>query len=157
MKTYSAKPSDLNPQWHVIDASDRTLGRLATEVATLLLGKNKPIYTPNMNTGDFVIVINASRVRFTGNKGSQKFYYRHSNYPGGLKSVSLARMMETHPTRVIEHAVSGMIPHNRLGRAMMKRLKVYAGDTHPYQAQMEQPEQKVSRAKRGREKKGETS
>ena len=144
MKTYSAKDSELNPQWHMIDATDRTLGRLATEVATLLMGKNKPTYTPNMNTGDFVVVINASRISVTGNKGQQKFYYRHSNYPGGLKSTSLTRMIETHPTRVIEHAVRGMIPHNRLGRAMMKRLKVYAGDKHPYQPQMEQAAPKSS-------------
>jgi len=157
MKTYSAKAADLNAQWHVIDATDRTLGRLATEVATLLLGKNKPTFTPNMNSGDFVVVFNASKVRVTGNKGEQKLYYRHSNYPGGLKSVSYNKMLETHPTRIIEHAVSGMLPHNRLGRVMMKRLKVYAGDTHPYQAHMEQPEQKVPQAKKGRAKKGETS
>ena len=160
MKTYSAKAADLNPQWHVIDATDRTLGRLSTEVATLLMGKNKPIYTPNMNTGDFVVVINASKVRVTGNKGQQKFYYRHSNYPGGLKSVSFTRMMETHPTRVIEHAVRGMIPHNRLGRAMMKRLRVYAGDRHPYQAQIGQigqPEQQISVKRKSRKKEGESS
>jgi large subunit ribosomal protein L13 len=154
MKTYSAKASDLNPQWHMIDATDRTLGRLATEVATLLMGKNKPTYTPNMNTGDFVVVINASRIRVTGNKGQQKFYYRHSNYPGGLKSTSLTRMIETHPTRVIEHAVRGMIPHNRLGRAMMKRLKVYAGDKHPYQPQMEQAAPKSSPEEKSRNKGG---
>jgi large subunit ribosomal protein L13 len=136
MKTYSTKSSDLRPQWHVIDASGKTLGRLASEVATLLMGKHKPIYTPNLNTGDFVIVVNAAKVRVTGNKAQQKFYYRHSGYPGGLKSTTLARMMQTHPTRVIEYAVRGMLPHNRLGRDMLRRLKVYAGDTHPHQAQM---------------------
>lgn len=154
MKTYSAKAADLNPQWHIIDATDRTLGRLSTEVATLLMGKNKPTYTPNMNTGDFVVVINASKVRVTGNKGQQKFYYRHSNYPGGLKSTSLTKMIETHPTRVIEHAVRGMIPHNRLGRAMMKRLKVYADDKHPYRLKVEQAAPKVSPEEKGRNKGG---
>lgn len=154
MKTYSAKAADLNPQWHIIDATDRTLGRLSTEVATLLMGKKKPTYTPNMNTGDFVVVINASKVRVTGNKGQQKFYYRHSNYPGGLKSTSLTRMIETHPTRVIEHAVRGMIPHNRLGRAMMKRLKVYADDKHPYRPQVEQAAPKDSPEDKRRNKGG---
>jgi large subunit ribosomal protein L13 len=136
MKTYSTKSSDLTPQWHVIDASGKTLGRLASVVATLLMGKHKPIYTPNLNTGDFVIVVNAAKVRVTGNKAQQKVYYRHSGYPGGLKSVTLERMMQTHPTRVIEYAVKGMLPHNRLGRDMLRRLKVYAGDTHPHQAQV---------------------
>ena len=136
MKTYSTRSSDLTPQWHVIDASGKTLGRLASAVATLLMGKHKPIYTPNLNTGDFVIVVNAAKVRVTGNKAQQKVYYRHSGYPGGLKSVTLERMMQTHPTRVIEYAVKGMLPHNRLGRDMLRRLKVYAGDTHPHQAQV---------------------
>ena len=136
MKTYSTKASDLKPAWHVIDASGKTLGRLASEAATLLLGKHKPIYTPHLNTGDFVIVLNAAKVRVTGRKAEQKIYYRHSGYPGGLKSASFAKMMETHPTRVIEHAVKGMLPHNRLGRDMLRRLKVYAGDVHPHQAQV---------------------
>lgn len=152
MKTYSTKSSDLKPQWHVIDASGKTLGRLATEVATLLMGKHKPIYAPNLDTGDFVVVINAAKVAVSGKKAEQKTYYRHSNYPGGLKSVSLARMMETYPTRVIESAVKGMIPHNRLGRDMMRRLKVYTGDTHPHQVQVERSQGvKVEKAKkRGR-------
>ncbi|MCK4964037.1 MAG: 50S ribosomal protein L13, partial [Dehalococcoidia bacterium] len=114
MKTYRTKSSDLTPQWHVFDASGRTLGRLASEVATLLLGKHKPTYAPHLNTGDFVIVVNAAKVRVTGNKAQQKVYYRHSNYPGGLRSTNFAKMIETHPTRVIESAVKGMIPHNRL-------------------------------------------
>ena len=135
MKTYSTKPSDIEREWHVIDASDKVLGRLSTEVARLLMGKHKPIYTRNLDTGDFVVVINAEKVRFTGDKAKQKLYYRHSGYPGGLKSVSLEKMMETHPTRVIEHAVKGMLPHNRLGASMRKKLKVYAGDTHPHLAQ----------------------
>ncbi len=136
MKTYSTRASDIKPAWHVIDASGKTLGRLASEVAILLMGKHKPIYTPHLNTGDYVIVLNAARVRVTGKKPEQKVYHRHSGYPGGLKSVTLGQMMEKQPTRVVEHAVRGMLPHNRLGRAMLKRLKVYPGDTHPHQAQV---------------------
>ena len=135
MKTYSAKAADIEREWHVIDASDKILGRLATQIARLLMGKHKPIFSPNQDTGDFVIVINAEKVRVTGNKTKQKLYYRHSGYPGGLKSITLEKMMQTHPTRVIEHAVKGMLPHTRLGAKMMKKLKVYAGDTHPYQGQ----------------------
>ena len=135
MKTYSTKVSEIKRQWHVIDASDKVLGRLATQVARLLMGKHKPIYSPNLDTGDFVIVINADKVRVTGNKAKQKVYYKHSGYPGGLKSISLEKMMQTNPTRVIEHAVKGMIPHTRLGASMMKKLKVYVGDTHPHLAQ----------------------
>lgn len=135
MKTFSTKPSDIEREWHVIDASDKVLGRLATQVANLLMGKHKPIFTRNLDTGDFVVVINADKIRVTGNKAKQKLYYRHSGYPGGLKSVSLEEMMQTKPTRVIEHAVRGMLPHNRLGAKMMKKLKVYAGDTHPHLAQ----------------------
>jgi len=137
MKTYSAKSSELKPQWHVIDASGQTLGRLASEVANLLMGKHKPIYSPNLNTGDFVIVINVAKVRVTGKKAQQKIYYRHSGYPGGLRSTTFATMMETHPTRVIEYAVKGMLPKNRLGRGMLRRLRVYPGNTHPHQAQVE--------------------
>jgi len=132
MKTYSAKASDIKREWHLIDASDKILGKLATEVATLLLGKHKPMYSPNLDTGDFVVVINATKIRVTGNKMKQKLYYRHSGYAGGLKSISLEKMMQTHPTRVIEYAVKGMLPHNRLGAKMFKKLKVYAGDTHPH-------------------------
>jgi large subunit ribosomal protein L13 len=136
MKTYSPKASELKPAWHVIDASGKILGRLASEVAILLMGKHKPTYTRHLNSGDFVIVLNAAKVRLTGKKAEQKMYYRHSGYPGGLKSATFTRMIETHPTRVIEHAVKGMLPHNRLGRDMLGRLKVYAGDTHPHQAQV---------------------
>ncbi len=135
MKTYSTKPSDIKREWHVIDASDKILGRLATEAARLLMGKHKPIFCRNLDTGDFVVVINADKVRVTGNKAKQKLYYRHSGYPGGLKSISLEKLMETHPTRAIEYAVKGMLPHNRLGASMRKKLKVYAGDTHPHMAQ----------------------
>ena len=135
MKTYSVKASDIKRQWHVIDASDKILGRLAVQVADLLMGKHKPIFSHNLDTGDFVAVINADKIRVTGNKVKQKLYYRHSGYPGGLKSISLEKMMQTNPARVIEHAVKGMLPHNRLGARMMKKLKVYVGDNHPYQTQ----------------------
>ncbi len=136
MKTYSTKASEIERQWYVIDASDKVLGKLATQVAGLLMGKHKPIFSRNLDTGDFVVVINADKVRFTGNKAKQKLYYRHSGYPGGLKTISLEKMMQTHPTRVIEHAVKGMIPHTRLGASMIKKLRVYVGDTHPHQAQI---------------------
>ena len=135
MKTYSAKPSEIEREWHVIDASEKVLGRLATQVASLLMGKHKPMFSPNLDTGDFVVVINAEKIRTTGSKAKQKLYYRHSGYPGGLKSTSLEKMMQTHPARVIEHAVKGMLPHNRLGAKMVKKLKVYTGDTHPHLAQ----------------------
>ena len=135
MKTYSTKVSDIKRQWHVIDASGKVLGRLATQVARLLMGKHKPTFSPNLDTGDFVIVINADKVRVTGNKAKQKVYYKHSGYPGGLSSISLEKMMQTNPTRVIEHAVKGMLPHTRLGARMMKKLRVYVGDTHPHLAQ----------------------
>jgi len=135
MKTYSAKASDIKREWHVIDASDKVLGRLATQVARLLMGKHKPMFSPNLDTGDFVVVINAEKVRVTGNKAQQKVYYRHSGYPGGLKSINLEKLMQTNPTQVIEHAVKGMLPHNRLGAKMLKKLKVYTGDTHPHPTQ----------------------
>jgi large subunit ribosomal protein L13 len=135
MKTYSVKASDIKHQGHVIDASDRILGRLAAEVAVLLMGKHKPIFSRNLDTGDFVIVTNADKIRVTGNKVKQKLYYRHSGYPGGLKSISLEKMMQTNPARVIEHAVKGMLPHTRLGARMMRKLRVYVGDNQPHQAQ----------------------
>jgi len=136
MKTYSTKASDIKREWHVVDASDKVLGRLATRVAGLLMGKHKPIFCHHLDTGDFVVVINAEQVSVTGNKAKQKLYYRHSGYPGGFRSISLERVMPTHPTRVIEHAVKGMLPHTRLGAKMMKRLRVYAGDAHPHQGQI---------------------
>ncbi len=136
LKTYSTKAADIKREWHVIDASDKVLGKLATQAANLLMGKHKPIFCRHLDVGDFVVVINAEQVRVTGNKASQKLYYRHSGYPGGLKSVSLEKMMQTHPTRVIEHAVKGMLPQNRLRARMMKRLRVYADDAHPYQGQI---------------------
>jgi large subunit ribosomal protein L13 len=143
MKTYSTKASDIERQWHVIDASGKILGKLATQAASLLIGKHKPIFSPNLDTGDFVVITNADKVRFTGNKAKQKLYYRHSGYPGGLKSISLEEMMQTHPTRVIEHAVKGMLPHTRLGAAMMKKLRVYVGDTHPHLGQIKASSTKV--------------
>ncbi len=136
MKTYSVKKADIEREWHVIDASGETLGRLATRIARLLRGKHKPMYSRNMDTGDFVIVVNAEKIRVTGNKAIQKIYYRHSGYPGGLKERTLAQELEKHPTRVIEHAVKGMLPGNSLGRAMFRKMKVYAGPTHPHQAQV---------------------
>ena len=135
MKTYSVKPAEIKREWHIFDASDKVLGRLATQVANLLMGKHKPIFSRHLDTGDFVVIINAAKVRVTGNKAKQKLYYRHSGYPGGLKSISLEQMMQTKPTRVIEHAVRGMLPHNRLGAKMIKKLKVYAGETQPHLTQ----------------------
>jgi len=144
MKTYSTKVSDIKRDWHVFDASGKTLGRLATQIASLLMGKHKPIFSRHLDTGDFVVVINAEKVRVTGNKAKQKIYYRHSGYPGGLKSISLEKMMQTHPTRVIEHAVKGMLPHTKLGASMRKKLKVYAGDSHPHLAQTKASSTKVA-------------
>jgi len=136
MKTYSTKAKDIERQWHVIDASGKTLGKVATQIANLLMGKHKPMYAPNLDTGDYVIVLNATKIRVTGKKAKQKTYYRHSGYPGGIKAETYEEMMAAHPTRVIEHAVKGMLPHTRLGRAMFRKLKVYAGDSHPHQAQV---------------------
>jgi large subunit ribosomal protein L13 len=137
--TYSAKPADIQRKWHVVDADGQVLGRLATNVATVLKGKNKAMYTPSMDTGDFVIVINAEKVALTGNKEQQKVYYHHSGYPGGLKETPYERLRETHPERIIMHAVRGMLPHNRLGRAMLRKLHVYAGPEHPHEAQKPEP------------------
>ena len=134
-KTYVTKLDDIKRDWFVIDAAGQSLGRLATKVATVLRGKHKPIFTPSLDTGDFVIVVNAEKVTVTGNKLTEKFYYRYSGYPGGMTAISLQDQLAKHPDRVIEHAVWGMLPHNRLGRAMLKKLKVYAGPKHPHQAQ----------------------
>ena len=135
MKTYTARPADIEREWHVVDAADKTLGRLSSLIARLLMGKHKPIFTPHQDTGDYVVVINAEQVRVTGKKAQQKIYYRHSGYPGGLKRITLDKMMEQIPTRANQYAVNGMIPHTRLGRQMKKRLKVYVGETHPHLAQ----------------------
>ncbi|MGQ9466137.1 MAG: 50S ribosomal protein L13 [Anaerolineae bacterium] len=139
MKTYVTKPAEVEREWFVVDASGKTLGRLATELARILRGKHKPIYSPMIDVGDYVIVVNAEKVRVTGRKLTQKFYYRHSGYPGGFKQVSLRDMLARHPTRVIEYAVRGMLPKNALGRRMFKKLKVYAGPDHPHQAQNPKP------------------
>jgi large subunit ribosomal protein L13 len=135
MKTYSTRAKDIERQWWVVDAADKTLGRVATEAANLLMGKHKPIYAPYIDTGDYVVVINAGKVRVTGKKPEQKIYYRYSGYPGGLKSPTFREVFEKDPGRVIELAVKGMLPHTRLGRAMFKKLKVYPGDEHPHEAQ----------------------
>ncbi len=135
MKTYAVKANEIERHWWVVDASDQTLGRLATRIATLLEGKHKPIYSPHLDTGDHVVVINAAKIKVTGNKLTQKQYYRHSNFPGGLKEESLQALMARKPEIVIERAVKGMLPQNRLGRAMVKKLKVYPGADHPHQAQ----------------------
>jgi large subunit ribosomal protein L13 len=138
VKTYAVKPSDIERRWWVVDATDQTLGRLATRVATLLEGKHKATYAPHLDTGDHVIVVNAARVRVTGDKLRQKIYYRHSNYPGGLKAESLQAVLARKPELVIERAVKGMLPQNRLGRAMYRKLKVYRGANHPHEAQQPQ-------------------
>lgn len=134
-KTYSAKPHEVEQKWHVIDATDRELGRLASLIANILRGKHKPEYTPHIDMGDFVIVINADKVRVTGKKETDKIYYHHTMYPGGLKSTSFRDMMKNHPTRALEKAVKGMLPHNTLGGVQFNKLKVYAGSEHPHEAQ----------------------
>ncbi len=135
MKTYSPRAKDISRDWWVIDATDMTLGRMAAHAARLLMGKHKPIYARHIDTGDYVVIINAARVRVTGRKTEQKIYYRHTGYPGGLKSPSFGELFRKNPTRVVEMAVKGMLPHNSLGRAMYKKLKVYPGDEHPHRAQ----------------------
>lgn len=135
IKTYTPKPEDIQREWFVIDAKDQTLGRLATQIAHILRGKHKPIFSPHMDVGDFVIVINCEKIRVTGNKLDDKRYYRHSGYPGGIRSVTLRQQLDRFPDRVIHTAVRGMLPKNKLGRQMIKKLKIYAGETHPHQAQ----------------------
>jgi len=138
VRTFAAKKEEIEREWYVVDAEGQTLGRLASKIAPILKGKHKPIYTPHLDCGDFVVVINAEKVRVTGRKMDQKFYYRHSGYPGGIKSISLRDQLVRHPERVVQAAVRGMLPKNKLGRRMIKKLKVYAGDSHPHAAQ--QPE-----------------
>ncbi|MFL6141000.1 MAG: 50S ribosomal protein L13 [Labedaea sp.] len=139
MRTYSPKPGEVTRAWHVIDAEDVVLGRLATQVATLLRGKHKPTFAPHVDTGDFVIVVNAGKVLLTGNKREQKFAYRHSGYPGGLRKRSFGEMLDSRPDRLLEKVVKGMMPKNKLGRAQGKKLKVYAGPEHPHAAQQPKP------------------
>jgi large subunit ribosomal protein L13 len=138
-KTYVPKLAEIEQRWFLVDAEGVTLGRLATQIATILRGKHKPMYTPHLDTGDYVVVINAEKVNVTGKKEEQKRYYRHSGYPGGFRSTSLTDMFAKHPERVIESAVRGMIPHTNLGRDQFKKLKVFAGTTHPHAAQKPEP------------------
>ena len=135
MKTYTARAEDIEREWLLVNAEGKTLGRLASEIAQVLRGKHKPIYSPHLDCGDFVVVVNAEKVQVTGRKLDQKMYYRHTGYPGGIKSISLRNQLQKHPERVLQAAVRGMLPKNRLGRKMLKKLKVYAGDSHPHQAQ----------------------
>jgi large subunit ribosomal protein L13 len=139
MTTQSAKPADVRRAWYLIDAEGKTLGRLASECARRLRGKHKPTYTPHVDTGDFLVIVNADKVRVTGNKMTDKMYYRHTGYIGNLRSASLAQMLDKHPERVIQFAVKGMLPRNPLGRAMLKKLKVFAGPEHRHAAQQPQP------------------
>lgn len=139
MKTYSAKPQTVERKWYLVDATDKTLGRLASRIAYVLRGKNKPEFTPHVDTGDHVIVINADKVKVTGKKLTDKMYYTHSGYPGGIKEASFDKMQAKHPGRVLEIAIKGMLPKNALGRDMFRKLKVYAGAEHDHQAQQPQP------------------
>jgi len=138
-RTFTPKPADIKHDWFVVDATDQTLGRLASDVAQLLRGKHKPTYAPHMDGGDFVIIVNAAKVAVTGNKETQKRYYRHSGYPGGLTEMSFAEMRERYPERILEGAIRGMLPKNKLGRKMFTKLKVYASADHPHRAQKPQP------------------
>ena len=139
MKTYSAKPGEITREWYLVDAEGKTLGRLATQIADTLRGKRKPQFTPHVDTGDFVIVVNAEKIRVTGNKLDQKRYYRHSGYPGGLRSRTLREQLERRPTEVLRVAVKGMLPKNRLARQQITKLKIYAGPEHPHEAQNPKP------------------
>ena len=138
MKTFSAKPEAVTRDWYLVDATDKTLGRLSTEIARRLRGKHKPEYTPHVDTGDYIVVINAEKVKVTGNKEQDKMYHHHTGYVGHLKSINLAKLRASHPERILETAVKGMLPKNALGRAMFKKLKVYAGDKHQHAAQQPQ-------------------
>jgi large subunit ribosomal protein L13 len=139
LKTYTAKSSEIEHKWYLFDAANQPLGRLASRVATILKGKHKVMYSPHLDVGDYIVVVNAEKVHLSGQKMSQKLYKHHSMHPGGFKVESVARVLETHPTRVVERAVKGMLPHNALGEHMLKKLKVYAGPEHPHQAQKVEP------------------
>lgn len=139
MKTMSAKKTDVNRSWHLVDAQDKILGRLASEVASILRGKHKPTFTPHVDCGDHVVIVNAGGIHLTGNKHVQKFYARHSDYPGGFKSTTAGKLLGERPERLVRWAIQGMLPKNKLGRAMIKKLRVYAGPEHPHQAQPLQP------------------
>ncbi len=135
MKTYSAKPESVRREWYIVDATDKVLGRLATEVARRLRGKHKPEYTPHVDTGDYIVVVNADKVRVTGNKATDKLYHHHTGFPGGIREINFEKQLAKHPERIIESAVRGMLPKNALGRAMYKKLKIYKGPDHVHQAQ----------------------
>lgn len=139
MKSYMARTGEVPRQWYVVDAQGKVLGRLASRIAMVLRGKTKPVFTPHLDTGDFVVVVNAAQVRLTGRKLDQKFYYRHSGYPGGLKTTTARHLLQRKPEEVLRHAVRGMLPKNSLGRHLLKKLKVYAGGEHPHQAQQPVP------------------
>ena len=142
-KTYYPKAEEIQREWVVVDANDQTLGRLVTQISAVLLGKHKPSFTPGVEMGDYVIVVNAERIKVTGNKLDDKMYYRHSGYPGGIRSINLLDLLAKNPERVIEKAVWGMLPHNRMGRSLMRKLRVYAGPHHPHAAQNPKPIEEV--------------
>ena len=139
MKTQSAKKEEVSHSWYVVDATDKTLGRLSTEIANRLRGKHKPEYTPHVDTGDYIVVVNADKVKVTGNKTTDKVYYHHTGFPGGIKSITFDKLMQKAPERAIETAVKGMMPKNKLSRSMLSKLKVYAGGEHPHAAQQPEP------------------
>lgn len=139
IKTYSVKPSEIKREWHLIDATDQILGKLATQAANLLMGKHKPMFSRHIDTGDNVVIINAEKIKVTGKKLEQKIYYRHTGYPGGLKQETMGNLLQKHPERVVEHAVRGMIPHNKLGDQIIKKLRVYVGPEHPHKSQTDAP------------------
>ena len=139
MRTFTQKKEEIERDWYIVDAEGETLGRLASRIAPILKGKHKPIYTPHLDCGDFVIIVNAEKVRVTGRKMDQKLYHRHSGYPGGLRTISLRDQLDKYPERVLQAAIRGMLPKNKLGRRMIKKLKVYAGDAHPHEAQQPKP------------------
>lgn len=139
MKTYSARKEDVKHSWYLVDATDKTLGRISTQIAIRLRGKHKPEYTPHVDIGDYIVVVNAEKVKVTGNKTTDKIYYHHTGYPGGIKSITFEKLIEKAPERVIQMAVKGMMPKNKLSRSMLSKLKVYAGSEHPHEAQQPQP------------------
>ncbi|MGO8754647.1 MAG: 50S ribosomal protein L13 [Gallionellaceae bacterium] len=139
MKTFSAKPQEVQHDWYLVDAADKVLGRLASQIAARLRGKHKAIYTPHVDTGDFIVVVNADKLRVTGNKAEDKKYYRHSGYPGGIYETNFAKLQQRHPDRVLQNAVKGMLPKGPLGYAMLRKLKIYGGAEHPHAAQQPQP------------------
>ena len=144
MKTYSPKAKEIEMHWHVLDAQGRPLGRLASEVAQLLRGKHRPTFAPHLDNGDYVVVVNASKMKVTGTKTQQKIYHRHTGYPGGLRSTPLGNLLEKHPDRVVQQAVKGMLPHNRLGAQLLRHLKVYGGPDHPHEAQVNAGRRRVA-------------